>query len=155
LTPTIEVEELAAGDTSPERLVRFVDTTIEGGRSVWYRVVAEDSEGNRSLPSDALATRFPKREPPSPPTWVTTEPAPGGGVELTWSAAEDDLEPLVLRRQPGDPLWAPRGPWLPRGTTSFLVADAAAGTTYQYRLQVRDRVGHLVEGPVQTVINPA
>lgn len=151
--PTIEVETLPAGETPPDRLIRLVDTTVEGGRSVWYRLVAEDGSGNRSLPSDPLATRLPKLAPPEPPAWVTAEPAPDG-VELVWSAAEPDLEPLVLRRQPADPLWQPLGPWLPRGTKAFLDAGVEADTTYEYRLRVRDRVGHVVEGSVRTVPVP-
>jgi len=151
--PTIEVEQLPAGDTSPDRLIRFVDTTVEGGRGVWYRLVVEDGHGNRSLPSDTLATRFPKREPPAPPAWVAAGPAPGG-VELTWSAVEDDLEPLVLRRRPDAPLWQPLGPWLPRGTSTFVDTGAEADSTYEYQVRVRDRVGHVVSGPVQTVTLP-
>ena len=153
--PTIEVEQLPPGDTSPDRLIRFVDATVEGGRGAWYRLVAEDANGNRSLPSDPLATRLPKREPPDPPAWATAGPAPGGGVELAWSATEDDLEPLVLRRRPDDPLWRPLGAWLPRGTTTFLDEGTEAGVTYEYHVRVRDRVGHVVSGPVETVTLPA
>jgi hypothetical protein len=152
-SPTIEVEQLPAGDTSPERLIRYVDTTVEGGRGVWYRLVAEDVHGNRSLPSEVLATRFPKRQPPAAPAWVFAGPVTDG-VELTWSAAEDDLEPLLLRRRPDDPLWRPLGPWLPRGASTFLDTGAEAGTTYEYLVRVRDRVGHVVSGPVQTVTLP-
>jgi hypothetical protein len=152
-SPTIEVEQLPAGDASPDRLIRYLDTTVEGGRGVWYRLVAEDAHGNRSLPSEVLATRFPKRHPPAPPGWVSAGPVTGG-VELTWSAVEDDLEPLVLRRRPDDPLWQPLGPWLPRGTSTFLDTSVEADTTYEYLVRVRDRVGHVISGPVQTVTLP-
>ncbi|WP_440085898.1 hypothetical protein [Streptosporangium sp. LJ11] len=152
-SPTIEVEQLPVGDTSPDRLIRYVDTTVEGGRGAWYRLVAEDVHGNRSLPSEVLPTRFPKRQPPAAPAWSSAAPGTGG-VELTWSAVEDDLEPLVLRRRPDDLLWQPLGPWLPRGTSTFLDVEAEAGTTYEYLVRVRDRVGHVVSGPVQTIILP-
>lgn len=152
--PGVEIEILPPGDTSPDRLLRFVDTTVEGGRNVWYRLVAEDANGNRSLPSEPLATRLPKREPPEPPTWATVVPGPSGGVELAWTAAEDDLEPLVLRRRPGEPLWRPLGAWLPRGTGTLADDTATAGSTWEYRVRVRDRVGHVVEGPVQAISLP-
>jgi hypothetical protein len=152
-TPTIEVEFLPPGDTSPGRLVRYVDTTVAGGRAVWYRLVAEDAAGNRSLPSEALAARPPKREPPDPPSWVAAEPVPGG-VDLDWTAAEPDLEPLVLRRRAEDPLWQPLSPWLPRGTSTFQDSGAEPGAEYEYRVRVRDRVGHVVDGPVQSVTVP-
>ena len=152
-TPTIEVDVLPPGDTSPGRLVRYVDADVAGGAPVWYRLVAQDTAGNRSLPSDVLVARPPKREPPDPPQWVAAEPVPGG-VDLDWTATEPDLEPLVLRRRAEDPLWRPLSAWLPRGTSTFQDSGAEPGAQYEYRVRVRDRVGHVVDGPVRSVAVP-
>lgn len=145
--PGIEIQPLPAGDTRPGRLIRFVDATVIGGRTTYYRLVAEDRHGHRSRPSEPLAVRAPKRTPPEPPAWVAAEDA----AELAWSAGEPDLEVLVLRRGPGELLWRPLAAWLPRGTLTFADESAEPGIEYDYRLRVRDRVGQSVDGPVQTV----
>jgi hypothetical protein len=149
-TPVTQVEVLPAGDTSAGRLVQFIDATVEGGRAVYYRLIAEDTFANRSLPSDLLAVRYPKRQPPDPPVWLSPVVS-DGEVALAWTADEADLESLVMRRSQEEPLWRPVGPWIPRGEYGFVDADLEAGLSYEYRVRVRDRVGQVVDGPVLTV----
>ncbi len=143
------VTELAAGDRPPDRLIQLVDAAVEPGRPVYYRLVAEDEGGSRSQASDRLAIQLPKMQPPAPPVW-SPHLLTLGEVALTWTAAETDLACLVLRRSEGT-LWRALGPWASPGDYAFDDTQVVAGTTYAYRIRVRDRVGHVVDGPVLDV----
>ena len=70
-----------------------------------------------------------------------------GEVALQWTAAEGDLECLVLRRS-GGTIWRPLGPWGPPGDYAFIDADVETGVEYDYRVRVRDRIGLIADGPV-------
>jgi hypothetical protein len=141
--------ELAAGDRPPGRLAQYVDTTAAPGRPLYYRVVAEDVGGTRSAASDRLVVQLPLTEPPAPPVW--SPPAlTGGSIALAWTAG-DDLRSLVLRRTDGG-MWRPLGPWAASsGGGALADAGVVAGTAYEYRVRVRDRVGHVVDGPILPV----
>ena len=143
------VAELAQGDRPSGRLVQYVDRAAEPGRSLYYRLVAEDAAGHRSAASDRLVVQPPKTQPPQPPDWSNPALDPGT-VTLRWTAAESDLECLVLRRAEGS-LGRPLGPWGPAGDYVFVDARVEPGTEYEYRVRVRDRVGHVVDGPVLNV----
>jgi hypothetical protein len=142
------VTELAAGDRPPGRLVQYVDTTAVPGRPVYYRLVAEDVGGHRSSASERLVVQLPKTQPPAPPTWAPPALI-AGSVVLGWTA-EADLQCLVLRRAEGT-LWRPLGPWAATGDYAFTDASVVAGTEYEYRVRVRDNVGHVVDGPIINV----
>jgi len=73
-----------------------------------------------------------------------------GAVALQWTAAETDLECLVLRRTDGS-LRRALGPWGVRGAYTFVDTEVEAGTDYEYCVRVRDRVGHGVDGPLLNV----
>jgi hypothetical protein len=137
--------ELPAGDRTPGRLVQFVETSATPGRPVYYRLVAEDIHGQRSQASDRLVVQQPKTDPPAPPAWSppVTEP---GSVILNWTA-EPGLRCLVLRRNGGAP-WRPIGPWAPPGIYALTDESVEAAIEYQYRVRVRDSVGHVVDGPI-------
>lgn len=143
------VTELPAGERPAGRLVQYVDTTVQAGRPVYYRLVAENAAGQRSPSSERLAVQPPKSQPPAPPVWGPAT-VTGGEVDLRWAAAEDDLECLLLRRT-GGALWRPLAPWSAAGEYGFTDRGLAPGTTYEYRVRVRDRVGHVVDGPLLTV----
>jgi hypothetical protein len=140
------VTELAAGDRPPGRLVQHVDATAKPGRAAYYRLVAEDAGGHRSPASERLVVQLPKTQAPAPPTWAPPALAPGS-VALSWTAGEADLQCLVLRRTDGT-LWRPLGPWAAAGDYAFTDNTVVAGTEYEYRVRVRDSVGHVVDGPI-------
>jgi len=140
------VTELAAGDRPAGRLVQYVDHGARPGRPVYYRLVAEDSGGSRSPASELLAVTLPKTLPPEPPVWGVPATTPGE-VALQWTAAEDDLECLVMRRT-GGAIWRPLGPWGPPGDFALTDTAVEAGTEYEYRVRVRDRIGLVADGPV-------
>lgn len=143
------VTELAAGDRPSGRLVQYVDPDAEPGRPVYYRLVAEDQGGSRSAASERLVVTAPKTTPPDPPAWGIATVTPGQ-VALQWSAAEGDLECLVLRRVAGG-LSRPLGPWGPPGDYASVDTAVEAGIAYEYRVRVRDRIGQLADGPVLPV----
>lgn len=143
------VTELALGDRPSGRLVQHVDTTAPTGRPLYYRLVAEDAGGQRSPASDRLVVQLPKTQPPAPPSWAPPARTPGS-IALSWTAAEPDLQCLVLRRTEGT-LWRPVEPWATPGDYAFTDAGVAAGTEYEYRVRVRDSVGHVVDGPILDV----
>jgi hypothetical protein len=143
------ITPLAPGERPPGRLVQFLDTTAPPGRAIYYRLVAEDTNGHRSAASERLVVQAPKSAPPEPPAWVAPALGPSS-VALQWTAAESDLECLVLRRTDGS-IRRALGPWSVRGAYTFVDTDVEAGTDYQYSVRVRDRVGHVVDGPVLNV----
>ena len=140
------VTELAVGDRRPGRLVQLLDTAAEPGRPIYYRLVAEDSGGSRSPSSERLVVTLPKAQPPEPPVFGVPALA-SGQVALQWTAAEADLECLVLRRS-GGTIWRPLGPWGPSGDYAFTDAGVETGVEYDYRVRVRDRIGLTADGPV-------
>jgi hypothetical protein len=143
------VTELAPGDRPPGRLAQHLDATATPGRPLYYRLVAEDLAGSRSPASERLVVQLPIAEPPAPPVW--SAPAlTAGSVALAWSAG-DDLRSLVLRRS-DEGMWRPLGPWAASsGGGALADAGVVAGTAYVYRVRVRDRVGHVVDGPILPV----
>jgi hypothetical protein len=142
------VQDLPAGDATPGRLVQYLDNAAPVGRAVYYRLVAQDAQGQRSAASARLVVQLPKRQPPEAPVWVAPILAPGE-VALAWTA-EPELECLVLRR--GDaPLWRALGPWAPPGDYARVDDGVTPGTEYEYRVRVRDSVGHVVDGPILNV----
>ena len=89
---------------------------------------------------------LPKTQPPEPPVFGPPVLMPGE-VALQWTAAEADLESLVLRRS-GGTIWRPLGPWGPRGDYAFIDAGVEPNVEYEYRVRVRDRIGLMADGPV-------
>lgn len=144
------VTELPADERPPGRLLQYVDLTPEEGRAVYYRLVAEDVAGHRSTLSALLTAQLPKLSPPAPPVWNAPIIA-SGQVTLSWTADEDDLRSLLLRRTEGT-IWRPLGPWAPEGDYSFTDGSVEAGVAYEYRVRVRDRAGHVVDGPTLSVV---
>lgn len=145
----VGVTELPAGQRPPGRLLQHLDGTAADGRAVYYRMVAEDGEGRRSRPSDLLTVQLAKRSRPSPPVWRAPA-VTQGAVALSWTAGNGNVQALLLRRT-GEGLWRPLRPWGPAGDGAFTDSGVDAGVTYEYRVRLRDEVGHVVDGPVLTV----
>ncbi|MCD2441546.1 hypothetical protein LQ757_04560 [Agromyces sp. SYSU K20354] len=147
------VMELPPGDRRPGRLARYVDATVRPGHPTFYRLVAEDDHGRRSPASERLRVVVPVTGPPEPPAWAAPPTLAPGSVSLTWTADDPGLRCLVLRRS-GDGAWRALGPWAAAGDYAFTDTTAVAGTGYQYRVRVRDAVGHTADGPIVDVTGP-
>lgn len=142
------VTELQAGERPPGRLVQHVDATARPGRPLYYRLVAEDAGGSRSPASQRIVVQLPMTQPPAPPVW-STPTVTAGSIELRWTA-EEDLRCLVLRRSEATPR-RPLGPLAAPGDYAHTDNDVVPGTEYEYRVRVRDGVGHVVDGPLLSV----
>lgn len=126
------------------------------GREWFYRIVAEDSSGNRSAASAILKGRA-LRVPPAPPVWRTPQRMPDPHptkVLLSWSVAPvpepDPVDPthtvlkdprltcMVERYGGGIDRWVPVSRWLPRGIYTFQDIPPDLSAEWSYRLRVRD-----------------
>lgn len=143
------VTALPSGDRPSGRLVQYVDRDVEAGRPAYYRLVAEDAGGSRSVASERLVVITPKTLPPEPPVWGIPTVTPGQ-IALQWTAAESDLQCLVMRRTAGG-LARPLGPWSLPGDYAVVDAAIEAGVEYEYRVRVRDRIGQIADGPLLPV----
>lgn len=130
-----EVQPVADGAA-----LRWTDATASPGRAWFYRIVAEDSWGNRSEPSTVLTARslYP---PPDPPVWAPfTRTATT--VHLSWTHAEPRLACVVERRFGGGP-WSVVGERpLPRGVYAVDDEPPVPTISCDYRLTVLDHEGH-------------
>ena len=118
---------------------------------VFYRVVAEDDNGNQSDPSGLSSARAVDPSLPSPPAPSATWTADGNGgqeIEITWSSAN---ETLLQRRPASGGGWKPVTNWLPPDshTVSDSSVDPSAG--YEYRLRARKATGAIGAGTATTI----
>ena len=108
----------------------WTDSGLTNGVEVVYTLVAVDTSGNESAPSDPAAAT--PAEGPAAPTGLVAV-AGDGQVSLTWDAnAEPDLDRYVLLRD-GAEIAEPTG-------TSYVDTDVVNGTTYVYTLVAVDTV---------------
>lgn len=107
----------------------------------FYRIVAEDVDGNRSRPSDLLcgtAVLAPLVAPVwDPPVRRATV------VSLSWRHPDPQLSCLVERRAPADSLWLTVSGWLLRGVYSYDDQPPDLTAAWEYRLRVRDIKGQV------------
>jgi len=140
-----EVLPIAAGNA-----LTWTDTNATGGREWYYRILAEDTDGNASTPTDLLTARS-LAPVPVPPLWNQAIRTPTS-IELSWTHPDPRIAAQVERRRTGTvaPWVAVTGGWLPRGVMSFS-DETADEHPWQYRLRVRDRFDQLC--PTFPVIN--
>lgn len=111
-----------------------------------YRITCIDASNNESSPTPIISATAYRAVPPDAPEWQSAARLAAGSttVRLQWTTTEPS-EVLVQRRSAGSSIWAVRAPSLPPGTLSFDDADAAAGTSFEYRLTARDQTGRMSE----------
>ena len=128
------------------------DTGRSPGTSYSYRVRARDAAGNTGAYSSVATAVTPAAvdNPPSAPTGLSAAAAGSGGVNLSWTAATDDLGVATyeVERCQG----AGCSGFVQVATTaSTSLADTGlvASTSYSYRVRARD-TGNQV-GPYSSV----
>ena len=128
------------------------DTGRSPGTSYSYRVRARDAAGNTGAYSSVATAVTPAAvdSPPSAPTGLSAAAAGSGGVNLSWTAATDDLGVATyeVERCQG----AGCSGFVQVATTaSTSLADTGlvASTSYSYRVRARD-TGNQV-GPYSSV----
>lgn len=87
----------------PAESPQFEDSTAQAGLQYFYRVIAVDSAGNRSLPTSGISAVPFDKTPPAPPTGLVLA-VEGTRVRLTWAASpsRDAGGYFVYRGLPGD-----------------------------------------------------
>jgi hypothetical protein len=145
----------ATGEVKPTqpsgtRFLEYEDPALGGE---WlYRLVAEDTAGNRSRPSEVMRARS-LVAPPVGPTWKP--PVRGTtAVTLEWTHPLPRLACNVERRPDSGGLWLSASGWLPRGQYTYedTPPDLAAG--WEYRLRVRDHEGQVASSMPTTTLTP-
>ena len=118
------------------------DAGLTNGTAYNYRVIAYDTHGNGSTPSDAVTVTPADATPPAKPATPTA--TAGNGV-VTVSLAplntDADLQSYTLqRKKSGDAAWAS----VATGITTWPVTDTglANGTAYDYRVLAVDNAGN-------------
>jgi chitodextrinase len=133
----------------------FPDTGLTAGTTYQYRVRATDAAGNLSGYSATAAATTPAAAdttPPSAPTGLTATPAGSTQVNLSWTAATDDIGVAGYRveRCQGASCTTFAEVGTPT-TTSYSNTGLVAGTTYRFRVRAADAAGNL--GAYSSVVN--
>lgn len=150
------VERQGPGDADFVQIAAPTGTTLNNtglsaGSGYSYRVRASDAAGNLGPYSNVAAatTLAPDTQPPTAPGNLAATPASGSQINLSWSAATDNVGVTgyrVERQGPGDADFIQIG--TPTGTT-FNNTGLAAGIAYSYRVRAVDAAGNL--GPFSGV----
>lgn len=119
-----------------DRQEAFVDNTVLSGSLYFYRLVAVDSAGNRSRPSDPPAAIRPGTPPlprPAPPA-VRLETRPFRRVSIRIPVSPDESVLYAIERRQGDGRWQwIQGP-LPASTTQAFDNTPPKRGSVSYRL---------------------
>ncbi|MFQ5515552.1 MAG: right-handed parallel beta-helix repeat-containing protein, partial [Myxococcota bacterium] len=129
----------------PAGTAAAVDPTATPGTSYFYRVVAVDAAGNRtpSLESGPIAALDNTGTDTTPPEEVTGLAATAGNgfVALSWTPSVDSAGDLVEQvldvSTDGGGSWGPETR-LSRARSAHVVTGLINGTSYRFRLRVRD-----------------
>ena len=131
----------------------FTDTTVSPATTYRYTVQAKDAAGNRSPSSDALTvtTQTADTAPPSAPTDAAATAVSFDRVDLSWSAATDDVGVASYQiRRDGAPLATVDGL-----TTRYRDTTVSGSTDYTYTVTAMDAAGNVSpESNAATVHTP-
>jgi hypothetical protein len=120
----------------------WTDEDIPALQRRWYRMVAVDTSGNVSDPSETLtAQAFDDTLPAVPPLSVSWTEHTSPRVRASWVSTDESR--LERRTQLG--AWLPISGWLPTGE-NLIEDEADPSSAWTYRLRVRKRTGALSLG---------
>ena len=118
------------------------DSGLTNGTSYNYRVIAYDTHGNGSTPSDAVTATPADSTPPAKPATPTASAADGAvTVSLAPLNTDADLQSYTLqRKKSSDATWAS----VKTGITVWPYTDGGLvnGTAYDYRVLAVDNAGN-------------
>jgi glucose/arabinose dehydrogenase/fibronectin type 3 domain-containing protein len=131
-------------DTSPT--TTFADTTVVSSTTYRYRVRANDAAGNLGAYSPVATVTtpaIPDTTPPSAPTGLNAT-SPGGLVNLSWTAATDNVavKEYRIERCEGDGC-STFAPIAVTTGTSYADTPVAELTSYSYRVRAADLANNL------------
>jgi fibronectin type 3 domain-containing protein len=114
----------------------YTDTTVEGGRTYYFAVVAQMSGGGDSgVSSEASALTAPTAIPT-----LTVGPWAVTALELTWTVAGQVITGYVIEQSTDGVNFTPLAS-VAATPRSYVAADLLAGTTYYYRIQATNDSG--------------
>ena len=147
--------DVPAGDPAmrPAEL-SWTDTAIETSQTLYYRLVAEDSSNNTSKPSPIVISRAYDLSRPVPPPAEALWNSATQTVNVMWNPANlpSDLELLLQRSTSDEIFWTRVTGWTPAAIGSLDDTKPGRGSTYQYRLRARNKVGRTSDN--ESVIGP-
>lgn len=155
LMTLVHTENVAAGNPSarPAEL-SWTDVSVEPNKSLYYRLVVEDSNNNASQPSAAVAARAYDTSLPIPPLAGASWNALTQTVNVTWNTADlpDDLELSLQRSDAEDNYWLRVKGWTPASSGRIADSRLSRGSKYQYKLRARNKAGRTSDN--EPVIGP-
>jgi chitodextrinase len=117
----------------------YSDLTTNGTTTYTYTVQAVDTAGNTSTPSNPAPVTTPDGTPPSAPTGLAATAASSTRVDLSWTAATDNVgvDHYLIARG-GNQIGQTSGP-----ATSYSDLTVVASTTYTYEVKAVDGAGNV------------
>jgi fibronectin type 3 domain-containing protein len=140
--------------TTSAGVTAWADTTVAAATTYAYSVDAFDAAGNhsaKSAPVSATTPAAPDTQPPTVPAGVAAKVGPAGEVDVSWSAATDDVAVTgytVYRN--GAMLAAVAG-----STLAYADRTVVGITTYSYTVDAFDAAGnHSAQSLTANVTTP-
>jgi hypothetical protein len=132
----------------------WIDKQVEPGLVYYYRLVAEDLDGNASKPSPAVMNRAYDLRPLAPPPAQAVWNSSTGVVNVNWNTdgLTPDLEVSLQRAEAGNDFWARIKGWTPAATGQARDLNPSRGSTYEYKLRVRNKSGRTSDN--EPIIGP-
>jgi fibronectin type 3 domain-containing protein len=140
--------------TTGAGVTAWADTTVAASTAYSYSVDAFDAAGNHSAHS-ALATATtpaaPDTQPPTVPAGVAAQAGPVGEVDVTWSAATDNVAVTGYTvYRDGGLLGTVSG-----STLAYADKTSSGSTTYSYTVDAFDAAGnHSVQSLASNITTP-
>jgi hypothetical protein len=132
----------------------YSDTTVSQQTQYSYVVTARDPSNNTSDPSNTALVTTPSLDqaPPNPPTNLAAVAPSSTRVDLTWTAATDDVGVTGYDIFRGGSKIGSAG----ANATAYSDTTVASSTQYSYTVQARDAAGNSsVDSNVATVTTPS
>lgn len=145
---------VSVGDVTTATITSNISPTLE----YTFSVVARDSVGHRSRPSNAVTVvtpvfdRGPDTTPPDAPTNLAATAVPAGGAVLTWSPATDNVGTTGYTIDLFDGSFIPRNVVTVAGTT-YTVPPSLTPTRFYVR--ARDGAGNISIASSAPIPSPA
>jgi chitodextrinase len=124
--------------TTVGAVTSYNDDTVVGATSYAYSVKALDAAGNPSAASDVANVTTPDGTPPSAPTGLTATAVSASQIDLSWTAATDNIAVTGYKISRGGSAIATVG-----AVTTYSDTTAAPNTSYTYRVRALDAASNL------------
>jgi hypothetical protein len=127
----------------------FTRSGLMPGRTTTWTVVAVDSSGHRSAPSNSVTfTTPPDTTAPSPAPSLTLISAYPTRISVAWTASTDDTSQVSYT------VWVDGAQHLELFTSPATLLRVTPQTTHEFRVTARDAYGNAAESNVLTVTTP-